>query len=267
MSNDPELSSYIFIAKTNEAYRLKILSELICNTIKTSFFTISNEGISMSMFDQFKRILLVFNLNSENFQKFIFTLSEPIHISLTSSHLHKMLKSIKKKDVVEFFIKQGEINQLYIKTTPKENNRRTISNISVQMAQNINVTEPVNYDTSIIIQSSDFNKMTKDISLLGSSNINIKYNKGLLSFSADADGVMKREVTFGEYNLDRHIYESSFLSERFDKISKISSLNDMLHIYTSSPNLPIKLKTNIGNLGVLKVYVKSNEIINQEDNM
>ena len=177
-----------------------------------------------------------------------------------------MLKSIKKKDIVEFFMKEEDINQMHIKTIPKDYNRTTVSSISVQLAQNINVTEPDNYNKSIIVQSSDFNKMTKDISLIGSGNISIKHHEGMLYFSADADGIMKREVIFGQKeDSNENIYESSFSSERFEKITKISSLNDILHIYTANKDLPIKLKTNIGNLGVLKIYIKSNEIIKKED--
>ena len=74
--------------------------------------------------------------------------------------------------------------------------------------------------------------MTKDISLIGSSNVRIKFENNQLYFAADADGVMKREVIFGEYKeKNENNYDSSFSTERFEKISKISSLNDILHVY------------------------------------
>lgn len=263
-----EKDSRVFVAKTTDAYRFKILSEIVSNTIKTSFFTISKDGIYMCVFDQFKRILIEFDLKSENFQTFLYTLDEPINVSMTASHFYKMLKSVKKKDVIELSIDSRDSKQLVIKTYPKDRNRVTISSISLQMAHNIKIELPTSYTKSVILQSSDFNKMIKDISSIQSGQVRIKNTSGQLHFTADADGVMQREVVFGECQPNNtQTYDSTFSSERLYKISKISSLNDLLHVHAETAELPLRIRTNIGSLGEFNIYMKSNEIIKQEEHV
>ena len=57
----------IFRAKSQEAYVLKILAELLANNIKTGCFVIDNDGISLRMMDHHRRILIDLKLKAENY--------------------------------------------------------------------------------------------------------------------------------------------------------------------------------------------------------
>ena len=88
----------IFKAKTNCAYTIKILAELLQNNLKTACFEIDKEGIKLSMMDHHKHILIQLSLESENFTIYKFKLKETKFLGINLNHFHKMLKSIKKKD-------------------------------------------------------------------------------------------------------------------------------------------------------------------------
>lgn len=86
----------IFKCKSNEAYCIKILAELLSNNIKTGCFVLDDSGISLRMMDHHRSILIDLNLQATNFQLYKFN-SKKIYMGINVGHLHRMLKSIKKK--------------------------------------------------------------------------------------------------------------------------------------------------------------------------
>lgn len=256
----------LFHCKTDNAFQMKIMSELVSNVIKTSFWEISSSGLSLCMFDHPRKTMLNIKLQAENFHIYNFNNPENIYIGMNSIHFHKMLKSIKKKDNIELYIDNDNKSDLVIKTIPKDHNRITTSSIKIQPVQNIDISNPSGYKKSIIIPSNDFQKMIKDLNTIGSDKISITTNNGIIDFTADADGVMKRTVTFGQDTEDNSVvYKSSFSTEQIDRVSKISALSDSIHIFPSTDDLPIQIKSNIGSIGSICIYIKSDQILEKEN--
>ena len=186
-----------------------------------------------------------------------------------------LLKSIKKKDSLQLFILEGQETELGIKTIPKENNRITTSGIKIQNIQNLEVVLPTGYPSNpIIVSSSEFQKMCKDLCNIGSPNITVCAKQFNIEFTADADGILKRKVVLGETinseegdedDLENdEKYTATFSSEQFSRITKLAGLSSNLQIYTANSDLPLLFRSNIGSLGKISVYVKSNEIIENE---
>ena len=82
-------------------------------------------------------------------------------------------------------------NNLGIKVIPKENNRITTSYIKVQSIQNLDIEIPTGYNKSIIVTSSEYQKMCKDINNI-SSTINIRSKNFQIKFWCNA-GVFIQE--------------------------------------------------------------------------
>ena len=265
------MSNNIFICKTNEAYYIKILSELLSNNLKIGAFEVSNKGIILKMFDHHRKTLVDLQMLSENFSIYKFKSSDKICMGLNLNHFHKMLKSIKKKDSLQLYINEENIDELCIKTIPKENNRFTTSSIKIQKIQNIDIDVPTGYGKPIIIQSSEFQKMCKDLSTIGSANIKIVFKNNIIEFIADSDGILKRKVVFGE-NIDddddditKNEYVATFSTDQISRISKLSGLSTNMQLYTISNNLPLLFSSNIGSLGKLSIFIKSHELIENEN--
>ena len=256
----------LFRCKTDNAFHIKIMTEITANVLKTSFWEIGPNGISLSMFDDARKTMITIDLYSYNFQFYDFELGESINIGVNSTHFHKMLKSIKKKDTLELQIDSHDSNELKITTIPQQHNRTTVSQIKIQTVQNLEVMNPGGYGKSVIIQSTDFKKMIKDLGALNSEKICIRTLHGQIHFTADADGIMKRTVTFGEEN-KKDTAESSdcFSTEQIQRISKISALCESIHVYPSSKYLPVQFRTNVGLLGTMCIYIKSDENISREN--
>jgi proliferating cell nuclear antigen len=267
--------SVLFKAKTKEGYILKIVSDLLQNNIKTACIKIDKDGIYLTQMDNYRTILIHFKLNSENFCIYKFKSDKKIILGLNLIHLYRMLKNIKKKDSVELFINSDNPSELGIKVIPKENNRVTTSFIKIQDIQLIDIDIPEGYTNSITVSSSEYQKMSKDISSI-SDNVNIISKKFQIRFNCDDNVVLKRYIDFGECgnsednDIDssdsKILYNEKFKTETLYKISKVSGLSDNLQIFTQK-DIPILFKSYIGNLGKIYLYIKSVDQINNENKL
>lgn len=261
----------LFKCKTGEAYHIKVLSEILTNNLKTGCFELDEKGIKLKMFDHHRKTLVDLYMLSENFSLYKFKSDSKISMGLNLNHFHKMLKSIKKKDSLELFIDSSNNNELSIKTIPKENTRITTSGIKIQTIQNLEIDIPEGYGKPVIVPSAEFQKMCKDLSSIGSTNIKVIAKTFQISFIADADGILKRKVVLGEQDYDdddededKINYESTFSTDQLSRITKIAGLSNTMQIFPASNNLPLLFRSCIGSLGKLSIYVKSTELVEQE---
>ena len=260
----------IFKCKTNSAYIIKVLAELLQNNIKTGCFSIDNDGIKLIMMDCNRTILLNVNLDSDNFTVYKFK-SAKMYLGINLNHFHKMLKSIKKKDSLQLFIDDENMTELAIKVIPKENNRVTTSFVKIQKIQNLDIDLPSGYGKPIIIPSSEYQKLIKDMGHIGNI-INIISKDCHIEFKCNADGVLKRNVEFGEFgesdndsdeDTDSLSYNQKFDTEQLSRITKMAGLSANMKIYPAD-GLPLLFKAQVGSLGSISIYIKSKEQIEKE---
>ncbi len=260
----------LFKAKTKEAYRIKILAEILANNIKTGCYVINDSGIFLCMMDSHRTILIDLKLNADDFTIYKFN-TKQMHIGINLNHFHKMLRSIKKKDSIELFIDDSAPTDLGIKVIPKENNRVSLSSIKIQSVQNLEIDIPTGYTRPISVSSSDFQKCIKEMSSIGSV-IKVTASKFKITFSCNAGNILKKSVSFGEEDdeddedtetSDSKIeFEQDFITEQLSRITKLSGLNANIQIY---PGKPLKFNTTINDLGEIDIYIKSKQQIELEN--
>ena len=250
----------IFQAKTREGYIFKILAELLHHNIQTACFEIDKDGIKLQMMDHERLILIDLILNAEKFTMYKYNQTNKMYLGINMRHFYQMLKPIKKKDSIHLVIDSENLEDLVINVIPKENNRLTSSTIKIQTIQNIDIDIPSDYDNSIIISSGEFQKMCKGLATI--SNITRVVSKGcMIKFSNDDGGVMKRCTEFGEIenkddDEDNDEYDENFDSKQLIRVTKLAGLSQNMRIYTKK-DAPLLIKSDIGILGYISVYLKS----------
>jgi len=257
--------NYLFRCKTKGGYFIKILVEIISNNIKTGSFTISKKGITLCMHDSPQKTLVDLNLQSTNFEKFVYNSNQPSkQVGLNLNHFFKILKSIKKKEALELFITRDRDEELNIRTTSKESNHKITTTMKIQNIQSISIDIPIYNINSVIISSSEFQKICKELNIIGSDTIQIIKNKGKIQFIADADDILKRNVEFGDSDSDSEseaeIYNSKIDVDQLNRIEKLSGLSNNIHILIIDNFSPILFKTNVGSLGTISIFIKSKEL-------
>ena len=263
-------TEYLFKCKTNEAYVLKILMELLHHTVKLACFQISPTGIYLRMMDSNQKLLIDCHLKSENFNLFYLNPiveNQTINIGVNLNHFYKMLRSIKKRDSVVLYIEAGKTSDLGIKIIPKDFSRITISLIKIQTIENLEIELPTQYSNSILVSSNEFCKMCKDMISI-SSTIQVRAKKFQIGFYSDIHSVFSREVLLGNYqedinDMDDYIYEEIFDTEHISRILKISGLHSNLNL-TFEDRMPFNIMSKVGSLGTISLYLKSKKQIEEE---
>lgn len=165
------------------------------------------------------------------------------------------------------FITREKDEELNVRTTSKESNHKITTTIKIQDIQNISIDIPKYNVNSVIISSSEFQKICKELNIIGSDTIQIIKNKGKIQFIADADDILKRNVEFGDSDSDSEseteIYNSKIDVDQLNRIEKLSGLSNNIHILILDNFSPILFKTNVGNLGTIKIFIKSKELIEE----
>ena len=256
----------IFSAKTDEGYLFKILTELLQINIKSACFKITQDGIRLRDMDDpnCMKVLFDLKLNADMFLSYKFNSNKPINVGINLKHFHKMLKSMKKKDSIELFIEDETSENFGIRVIPKENNRVSTSFIRIHTLQVLDIDIPEGYTRPVIVPSTDFQKMVKDLRNI-SEKVNFSSYGEYISFQCLIDNVLSKEVKFGE-NICHNNKEAE-IEEEFDinqllSIVKLAGLNKNIQIY-SKKGFPILLKTQVGSLGHMSVFVKTNALIDE----
>jgi hypothetical protein len=268
----------IFKASTREGHVLKTFVEILQHNLKSVIFELSKDNILLRTMNDGRTVLFDLKLNSECFSIFYVKYTNKksdiidektgkILVGLNLVHFYKMLKQIKKRDSIELFINDENMEELGIKIIPKEKNRTTTSFIKIQHIQSIDTDVPEGYGKPVLIPSGEFQKMCKGLTQI--SNVTQISAKGFtIKFSSDAGDVMKRCTEFGENDSDeesniddddKEEYKDEYETEQLIKISKIAGLNSFMKIYTKE-GLPLLLKSNVGSLGELCIYLKSKKL-------
>jgi hypothetical protein len=218
------------------------------------------------MMDHHRSILIDLMLNANNFQMYKFN-SKRIYIGINLNHFHKMLKSIKKKDSIELFIDEDAPTDLGIRVIPKENNRVTTSYVKIQNVQNLDINIPTGYNKPIIVSSSEYQKLVKEMSSIGST-LKVLSKNYSIEFSCNAGGILKRTVQFGELDeadddstAKESEYEQEFVTDQLCRITKLSGLSSNMQIF---PGKPLLFSSSVGSLGKICIYIKSKEQIRSE---
>ena len=262
-------SSFLFQCRTHDGYIFKILIELLHNILKTACFEITPHALKLRMMDSNRRTLVDLSMEASNFNLYHFSPSienEIIHVGLNLNHFYKMLRSIKKRDQLILFIDETRSRDLGIHIIPKDFSRLTTSYIKIQNIQNLDIALPEQTDHSILVSSSEFSKMCKDLFNI-SNTISIIAEKYYIKFVCNVTNIYSREVILGETKslLDKYekpsveneySFSEEYDTEQLSRILKITGLHSNIIIYCY-PNLPIMLLSRIGTLGSIRIYIKS----------
>lgn len=247
-------------AKTNDGYIVKILAELLQNNVRLACLCITERGINIRTMDSNRYILIDVDLKSSNFN--IFEVASDIKVGINLRHFYKLVKSIKKRDMVQLSIDEKTPDDLTITIFPKDSNSVITSSVRNQTIQQITPKIPDGYISPIIITSSEYQRTIKTMKDLPNDTVSVIMKKHSLIISCSTQGICSRDVLFGELNDDTdEVFRDTFSVDFFTRIIKVTGLNSSLQFYGGNKERPLKIETLVGNLGTISIFIKSQEQI------
>jgi proliferating cell nuclear antigen PCNA len=265
MSQSKQVPEYIFKVKTKEAHVIKLLGELLSNTIhpKHAPFKINEQGIFLTQADPGEEQLIDICLNKENFQ--FYRCTKSLSFSVNSNILFKMLRSIKKKDSITLFITEAEPLKLGFCVEQADENPKTNTTICITYNRPEQYELPSNYDNPVIMTSKEFQKMKNLTSI--AKTVKVTSKPGYIRFFCEGGHLLSRELVCGDENEspDCEPNIQNFTTNYITGLAKCAAASQNGNIYIfNSPTEPMKIKMRAGNLGDLTIYIKSKEMVEWE---
>lgn len=276
---------YKFYAEVESGHTFKVMIDTLCSSMLRTSMTISKTGIAIRDMDPVQRILFDIFLETERFKYYKFEFGEDLHITFSLRHTQKLIKSIKKKDAIAMYIDHEQRTELVIIIKPINTNstltRSELISINITDADPKNIGLPCveykndkgevqkMYNEGIGIAHREIQKTKKIISMGKLLKITIQENR-YISFES-MSGIFKDCINFGdkqEKTLDGKIipvYEADFNCDIMSFLPKIAGFERNVRLFPPSvKGYPLKIRTEIGVLGTLDIYVKDTKQMESE---
>ena len=244
----------MFYAKTKHANKLKALFELLFNNLKTTCFTIDKNGMHLNSTTTINLILEV-DLHASQFDEYVFTFEEPLHIGI-ESYISKLFKTMKNKSTVSLSILNAGVLLVKVKSTGKDEFEYTLE-VATESVQNVSLCNLHSYTpesrTSIpVSRFSDMCKLIKPI-----TEFSVTKEKGLLKFTCRTQDIYAESFKFGrEDETDKILVHHIHKSDQLFRISKIVSFskdqNKVIDVYVEKDK-PLMIST-MCEIGIIKAY-------------
>ena len=249
--------------KFADGYFFKILTELMKNNVSTACFNIDASGMSLNITDTNKTILLEIKLRAEDCE--LFMVKQETQLSLDTKNLYNIIRTIKKKDTLLLSIAERTPTSIDICIEPRNSEQMSMtSTINITMIQNLEIIPVPDFGAPVTVNSASFHKMIKSMATL-SPLLTISTKPGYISFTSENNGVLKKVAEFGVKSLSSAItYSDEFNVTQFSKTVKIAGLGNSIDFYTEVDSPFVMMKSDIGSVGEIRLFIKSKRQIESE---
>jgi len=181
---------------------------------------------------------------------------------INSGHLYKIIKTIRKKDVVTLFIVKDKPNKLGITIAHANESNESTSFIEISQTSPSNISVPENEDEHrLTCSGKDFQKL-KSLSSI-STTMNIKSYPYHLVFFCDGE-VISKKIRVGEDTTDNElILEENVQTSYITTLNKIANMSSNVIIYIRRDGM-INIVFDILTLGEFNIFIKSHRVIQNE---
>ncbi len=263
----------LFELKTLKGIIIKNLIEVVKQYIKETNLYISSDGIKISSIDSSKNSFTFIKLEAEKFESFV--CPNPYVVGVNIEHLYKCIKHCDRKDIISIYISEDDEDYLTLEISDPFVGKTKIYNIQRLSLDNTDImnVEDMQFDYVINIPTTQFQKIVKDMSILGGKIVDIKSVNNQVIFSCD-DGLAKFTTRLNEINdnIDEHVIKdenekgikfeqtnNKIVQGKFKLVClmdfiKASQLCDNMNLLLANDK-PLVLEYYIADLGVLRLLL------------
>lgn len=256
----------IFYAKTDEGINIKNLSEFLANNLDgDATFQFNKKGIFLKGADSDERIYIDLFLDKKNFSKYFCAYNYARGVPL--SNFNNMVKNLKKKDKVSFFIKKSEPKKIRSRIINEDRQRNSGSFTPTKDPKFFDVKLPDCYDEPVTIPATELQRMCRDISQYKTIDA-ICYPEGLI-FKATEGELMMKKFNFGREATEEDcknnmVFQNIYDTKLIIQMAKIYGFSKRVHIYTMK-RTPMKINADVGQLGTINILIREDSTSVDDD--
>ena len=202
MSEKNIYKNRLFFAKTIHVKPIKDIIETLQNVIpETTIIGIkkNNEtfyGLEIATADTSNTIFIKLQLKGKEFDEF-YCKHDKIEMGISLEYLNIHLKSIDTSNILSLYVDETEKQCLCIQGINIKDDKTTLSKLKLMELYYVpRKTKKIEYDACIIMKSSEFHKICKEMNSL-SEYVEIKCTKNILTFTCKGD-IGEKEIQYKE---------------------------------------------------------------------
>jgi hypothetical protein len=229
------------------------LCEIFHNFFKILHIEVHPQGgLRSRMINSNGTILFDVHLPLSGFQTFHAT--RPMSFGINIRNFYDIF-IVKRKDRIEMLIEEANPHVLIVRIHPVNSGYTDEIAFTLQDIQVFDIQLPTGYvQPSVEGPSNKFQQMCKQMKKIN-KEICISKTSDTIIFSGETSGIYTKRTTFGDGTDLTPIFSQWYDLEQFVKISKLSTFHSTIQ-FTLSPDLPMIIQTQIGNLGTISVFIK-----------
>jgi proliferating cell nuclear antigen len=255
------MTEYIVEAKTVQTGAVRTLKEALkCILVEMSLI-FDETGIRMIAMDNTRTVLVHLRLYAEKFERYSYKHTSPkFVIGVNTDHLYRIVRTATNDDTITFYVDQADQNTLGILLEDGEKKQITRYKLNLLDRDEPDIQLPeVEFSTHITMPSLDFQKICRDMTLLGAKTVEIKNVGASLTFGCKGHFASRTTVmgdSENEFSIQKkstdEIVNGNFSLPHLVLFTKCTNLCNNLEIHMKNDYF-MMIRYVVANLGEVKL--------------
>jgi proliferating cell nuclear antigen len=255
------MPDYIVEAKTVQTAAIRTLKEALkCILVEMSLI-FDKDGIRMIAMDNTRTVLVHLKLHADKFEKFMYNhKANKFVIGVNTDHLYRIVRTATNDDTVTFYVDSNDSNSLGILLEDGEKKQVTRYKLNLLDRDEPDIQLPeTEFSTHFTMPSMDFQKICRDMTLLGAKTVEIKNVASSLTFGCKGHFATRTTImgdSENEFNIKKKtnddIVTGSFSLPHLVLFTKCTNLCNNLDIHMKNDWF-LMIKYVVANLGEIKL--------------
>ena len=254
------MTDYIVEAKTVQTGAIRTLKEALkCILVEMSLI-FDKDGIRMIAMDNTRTVLVHLRLHADKFEKFSYNYdSRKFVIGVNTDHLYRIVRTATNDDTITFYVDKTDSNSLGILLEDGERKQITRYKLNLLDRDEPDIQLPeTEFSANITMPSMDFQKICRDMTLLGAKTIDIKNVGTSLTFSCKGHFESRSTVmgdSENEFSIQKksdEIVTGNFSLPHLVLFTKCTNLCNNLEIHMKNDWF-LMIRYVVANLGEIKL--------------
>lgn len=252
----------IFEVSTAQVQSIKVLFETLQKLVTDTNWEIDDTGIRNTDTNIAQTVLIHVKLDANKFEHFY--CARRIVIGVNMLVLHRIAKTIHASSTLCLFMEEEDPNHLGIRVENTEKSTTSLFKVNLlDLDTRMRIVDPITFDHTIVIPSSDFQKHIRDLSVVA-DYVEIRNVGSELTLVAKGDDysmetTIRDIVMHGDdiastvpQDQDGGIIQGEFLISYLVQFTHCTSISPMVEIMMRN-NFPILLVYQVASLGTVKL--------------
>lgn len=255
------MADYIVEAKTVQTGAIRTLKEALkCILVEMSLI-FDKDGIRMIAMDNTRTVLVHLRLHADKFEKFAYNHDNPkFVIGVNTDHLYRIVRTATNDDTITFYVDKSDSNSLGLLLEDGEKKQVTRYKLNLLDRDEPDIQLPeTEFSTNITMPSMDFQKICRDMTLLGAKTVDIKNVGSSLTFSCKGHFASRTTVmgdSDKEFSIEKKanddIVTGNFSLPHLVLFTKCTNLCNNLEIHMKNDWF-LMIRYVVANLGEIKL--------------